>query len=70
MNVPIFSLVCGSINGQFNELFEKIKKVNKKSGPFSAVYCVGDFFVPGCEENWKNVRSQGCEYKPKFVISD
>ncbi|KAL1455394.1 hypothetical protein WDU94_009490 [Cyamophila willieti] len=53
-------LVCGSINGQFSELFDKIKKVNKKSGPFAAVYCVGDFFVKGCEANWEKVKSNGC----------
>ncbi|KAI5727263.1 hypothetical protein M8J76_017198 [Diaphorina citri] len=53
-------LVCGSINGQFTELFDKIKKVNKKSGPFSAAYCVGDFFVKGCEAQWDKVKLAGC----------
>jgi len=37
-------LVSGAVRGQFGSLFAAVAKANKKSGPFSAVLCVGDFF--------------------------
>lgn len=33
------------MRGQFKQLFTKIEKVNKKSGPFDFLLCVGDFFA-------------------------
>lgn len=60
MAVETKIIVCGSINGQFKGLFDKIKKVNSKAGPFSAAYCVGNFFVKDCAANWLKVKSEGC----------
>ncbi|XP_071515989.1 CWF19-like protein 1 [Panulirus ornatus] len=37
-------LVCGDVEGKFNQLFKRISSVNQKNGPFSMLLCVGDFF--------------------------
>lgn len=37
-------MVCGDVEGKFSKLFSKIKNVDKKSGPFDYLFCVGNFF--------------------------
>lgn len=37
-------LVCGDVRGNFKTLFSKIDTINKKSGPFDFLLCVGNFF--------------------------
>uniref|UniRef100_A0A182WLG0 Cwf19-like C-terminal domain-containing protein n=1 Tax=Anopheles minimus TaxID=112268 RepID=A0A182WLG0_9DIPT len=37
-------LVCGDVRGKLKAFFARIENVNKKSGPFDLVLCVGDFF--------------------------
>ncbi|XP_012280243.1 CWF19-like protein 1 [Orussus abietinus] len=37
-------LICGDVNGRFNLLFSKVNVINKKSGPFDFLLCVGNFF--------------------------
>uniref|UniRef100_A0A182WWW8 Cwf19-like C-terminal domain-containing protein n=1 Tax=Anopheles quadriannulatus TaxID=34691 RepID=A0A182WWW8_ANOQN len=37
-------LVCGDVRGKLKSFFARIENVNKKSGPFDLVLCVGDFF--------------------------
>lgn len=37
-------LVCGDVKGNFKTLFTKIDGINKKSGPFDFLLCVGNFF--------------------------
>eukprot|EP00854_Cymbomonas_tetramitiformis_P017841 gene17841-21245_t len=37
-------LVSGDVKGQFKKLFSSVDKVNKKAGPFAALFCVGQFF--------------------------
>ncbi|XP_046435510.1 CWF19-like protein 1 [Neodiprion fabricii] len=39
-------LVCGDVRGNFKALFTKIEVINKKSGPFDFLLCVGNFFGP------------------------
>nr|XP_053654168.1 CWF19-like protein 1 [Cherax quadricarinatus] len=39
-------LVCGDVLGNFKQLFKRVQNVNEKSGPFSMLLCVGDFFGP------------------------
>lgn len=39
-----FSLFCGDVEGKFNAFFNRIENLNKKSGPFDLVLCVGNFF--------------------------
>lgn len=37
-------LVSGDVEGNFDQLFKRVSNVNKKSGPFSMLLCVGNFF--------------------------
>ena len=37
-------LFCGDVEGHFKFLFNKIDAINKKSGPFDFLLCVGNFF--------------------------
>lgn len=50
-NIP-FSLVAGDVEGQYDALFNRVNTINKKSGPFDMLLCVGDFFSsdPASEE--------------------
>lgn len=46
----IFSLVCGDVEGNFSKFYSRIDNVNKKSGPFDYLFCVGNFFGNSDEE--------------------
>ncbi|RWS28014.1 CWF19-like protein 1 [Leptotrombidium deliense] len=37
-------LVVGDVNGNFNQCFDRVNNVNRKSGPFDILLCVGNFF--------------------------
>ena len=37
-------LVCGDVKGEYKQLLTRIIQVNRKSGPFEMVLCVGEFF--------------------------
>ncbi|KAG7163471.1 CWF19-like protein 1-like [Homarus americanus] len=37
-------LVSGDVDGNFNQLFKRVSNVIQKSGPFSMLLCVGNFF--------------------------
>ena len=39
-------IILGDVNGNFDLSFSKIATINKKHGPFSAIFCVGNFFGP------------------------
>ncbi|GLI67306.1 hypothetical protein VaNZ11_011492 [Volvox africanus] len=40
-------LFSGAVEGDLPGLFKKIEVVNKKNGPFEALFCTGQFFGPG-----------------------
>ncbi|GLG99136.1 CWF19-like protein 1 homolog [Gryllus bimaculatus] len=40
-------LVCGDVDGKFKTLFTRVENINKKSGPFDFLLCVGNFFGHG-----------------------
>ncbi|XP_071054059.1 CWF19-like protein 1 [Onthophagus taurus] len=44
MESKIKIILCGDVEGKFNTFFNKIENINKKSGPFDLVLCVGNFF--------------------------
>lgn len=50
---PVRVLVCGDVNGQFEQLIKRVSAVNKKNGPFDTLLCVGEFFGPDTESNQK-----------------
>lgn len=37
-------LICGDVEGHFKQLFTKVENINKKSGPFDFLLCIGNFF--------------------------
>lgn len=37
-------LFCGPVEGNLGSLAAKVAAVNKKSGPFAALFCTGAFF--------------------------
>lgn len=36
--------MAGDVEGQYDALFSRVQTINKKSGPFDMLFCVGDFF--------------------------
>lgn len=44
MNEKQKVLICGDVDGHFNFIFSKVDAINKKSGPFEFLLCVGNFF--------------------------
>ncbi|CAG2164796.1 unnamed protein product [Oppiella nova] len=48
-------LVCGDVRGKYRQLFSRISVVNKKSGPFDVVLCVGQFFGVDCDEEYNDL---------------
>ncbi|KAK1408548.1 hypothetical protein QVD17_40416 [Tagetes erecta] len=42
-------LLCGDPVGHLNQLFKRVSSVNKSTGPFDALLCVGQFFPESSE---------------------
>ncbi len=42
-------LFAGAPEGDWAGLFKKVDTLNKKNGPFNALFCVGQFFRKCCE---------------------
>ncbi len=62
-------MVAGDVEGQYDALFNRVNTINKKSGPFDMLLCVGDFFSadPSSEaqlESYKIAEKKGY-YKQK-----
>ncbi|KAI0508015.1 hypothetical protein KFK09_014147 [Dendrobium nobile] len=47
-------LLCGDVLGRLNQLFKRVQSVNKSTGPFDALLCVGQFF-PDTADNLEEV---------------
>ncbi|XP_059168516.1 CWF19-like protein 1 [Physella acuta] len=41
---PLKILVAGDVEGNFSQLFKRVQAIQKKSGNFDLLLCVGDFF--------------------------
>lgn len=50
-------MVCGDIEGKFDQLFSRINSIQKKSGSFDLLLCVGNFFGDRNEE-WDKYSSE------------
>lgn len=48
-------LVCGDVNGKYRQSFERVIQVNRKSGPFDMVLCVGEFFGVDCDQEYNDL---------------
>lgn len=44
-------MVVGDVRGRFKQLFQRVENINKKSGPFEILLCVGDFFSEDAKQN-------------------
>ncbi|MFT7812632.1 CWF19-like protein 1-like [Arapaima gigas] len=56
---PLRVLVCGDVEGKINVLFNRVTSIEKKSGKFDLLLCVGEFFAPSpaAEAEWEKYRS-------------
>lgn len=70
MSKPIKILCSGDVNGSFTQLINRVNAVNKKAGPFDALFSVGEFFGPDMELNDK-VRSGEIEFPlPTYILGE
>lgn len=61
-------LVSGDAEGNITALFKKVEAVNKKSGPFEMLLCVGSFFGPG-NLGWQDYKSGRCTVPlPVYIL--
>ncbi|XP_036373804.1 CWF19-like protein 1 isoform X1 [Megalops cyprinoides] len=56
---PLRVLVCGDVEGRFSVLFNRVTTIQKKSGQFDLLLCVGDFFgsSPETQVEWEAYKS-------------
>uniref|UniRef100_A0A8C4ZG44 CWF19-like protein 1 n=1 Tax=Gadus morhua TaxID=8049 RepID=A0A8C4ZG44_GADMO len=52
-------LTCGDVQGKFNDLFNRVRTIQKKSGQFDLLLCVGDFFgkTEESEAEWQEYKT-------------
>lgn len=52
-------LACGDVEGRIDALFNRVKTIQKKSGQFDLLLCVGDFFGSSAEAHaeWEAYKS-------------
>ncbi|KAG8228296.1 hypothetical protein J437_LFUL007014 [Ladona fulva] len=61
-------LVCGDVDGKFSTLFSRVNSINKKSGPFDFLLCVGNFFGRSNEE-WASLKNGDMKVPvPTYVL--
>ncbi|XP_057710667.1 CWF19-like protein 1 isoform X2 [Corythoichthys intestinalis] len=56
---PVKVLVCGDVEGKLGALFNRVQSIQKKTGHFDLLLCVGEFFAatPEAEEEWQRYKS-------------
>uniref|UniRef100_A0A8C2APA3 CWF19-like protein 1 n=1 Tax=Cyprinus carpio TaxID=7962 RepID=A0A8C2APA3_CYPCA len=56
---PLRVLACGDVEGRINALFNRVNAIQKKSGQFDLLLCVGEFFgnSPEAEAEWEAYKS-------------
>ncbi|XP_042563254.1 CWF19-like protein 1 [Clupea harengus] len=52
-------LACGDVEGRINALFNRVRTIQKKSGQFDLLLCVGDFFGSSeeAQAEWEEYKS-------------
>ncbi|XP_008122722.1 CWF19-like protein 1 [Anolis carolinensis] len=66
---PLRLLVCGDVEGRLEALFARVRAVQKKSGPFELLLCVGNFFGSAREPEWEDFRGGAKKAPiPTFVL--
>ncbi|XP_023655894.1 CWF19-like protein 1 isoform X2 [Paramormyrops kingsleyae] len=58
-DTPLRVLTCGDVEGKINVLFNRVKAIQKKSGQFDLLLCVGEFFASSAEAEaeWEEYKS-------------
>ncbi|RXN17764.1 CWF19 1 [Labeo rohita] len=56
---PLRVLACGDVEGRINALFNRVNAIQKKSGQFDLLLCVGEFFgtTSEAEAEWEAYKS-------------
>ncbi|XP_051889844.1 CWF19-like protein 1 [Pristis pectinata] len=56
---PLRILACGDVEGKLNVLFNRVRSIQKKSGDFDLLLCVGNFFgtTEEAESEWAEYKS-------------
>ncbi|XP_059843563.1 CWF19-like protein 1 isoform X4 [Hypanus sabinus] len=56
---PLRILACGDVEGKLNVLFNRVRSIQKKSGDFDLLLCVGNFFgtTAEAESEWADYKS-------------
>ncbi|KAM9327368.1 CWF19-like protein 1 [Pholidichthys leucotaenia] len=56
---PVRVLACGDVEGRLNALFSRVQAIQKKTGQFDLLLCVGEFFgtSPEAEAEWQQYKT-------------
>ncbi|XP_007575217.1 CWF19-like protein 1 [Poecilia formosa] len=56
---PVRVLVCGDVEGRLSSLFNRVQAIQKKTGQFDLLLCVGEFFgvTPEAEAEWQQYKT-------------
>ncbi|CAL9112288.1 unnamed protein product [Musa acuminata var. zebrina] len=66
-------LLCGDVLGCLNHLFKRVQSVNKSTGPFDALLCVGQFFpdsADGLDEVADYIEGRSAVPIPTYFTGD
>ncbi|KAK7810934.1 hypothetical protein U0070_013588 [Myodes glareolus] len=54
---PLRLLACGDVEGKFDVLFNRVRTIQKKSGNFDLLLCVGNFFGSTQDAEWEDYKT-------------
>ncbi|XP_012623910.1 CWF19-like protein 1 isoform X2 [Microcebus murinus] len=54
---PLRVLACGDVEGKFDVLFNRVQAIQKKSGNFDLLLCVGNFFGSTSDAEWEEYKT-------------
>uniref|UniRef100_A0A5F9D045 Inhibitor of nuclear factor kappa-B kinase subunit alpha n=1 Tax=Oryctolagus cuniculus TaxID=9986 RepID=A0A5F9D045_RABIT len=54
---PLRLLACGDVEGKFDVLFNRVRAIQKKSGDFDLLLCVGNFFGSTPDAEWEEYKT-------------
>ncbi|XP_023141358.2 CWF19-like protein 1 [Amphiprion ocellaris] len=56
---PVRVLACGDVEGRLSTLFNRVQTIQKKTGQFDLLLCVGEFFgmTPETESEWQQYKT-------------
>jgi hypothetical protein len=64
-------LVCGDVRGKFLQLFARVNAIQKKTGQFDMMFCVGDFFGDNDDDDdseWEKLRSGSIKAPTSMLV--